>query len=265
MRAPAPPGALGVDASRAPGLRLQGLTTSDKLAVPTPTIAHLRTEVLRANLHLSRSGLALYTFGNASAIDRASGLVVIKPSGVPYEEMREEDLVVTDLDGRIVEGELRPSSDLPTHLVLYNAFSSIGGVVHTHSHYATVWAQAGREIPCMGTTHADYFRGPVPITDILEEGEITSEYEANTGHAIVRRFRDLDPDEMPATLVAGHASFCWGPTVSDAVHTAELLETVAHMAYDTASINPSASPISNHLLDKHFLRKHGAQAYYGQR
>ena len=233
--------------------------------MPTPTLAPLRAEVLRANLHLSRSGLALYTFGNASAIDRASGLVVIKPSGVPYEEMREEDLVVTDLDGRIVEGELRPSSDLPTHLVLYNAFQSIGGVVHTHSHYATVWAQAGREIPCMGTTHADYFRGPVPITDILEEGEIASEYEANTGHAIVRRFHDLDHEEMPATLVAGHASFCWGPTVSDAVHTAALLETVAHMAYDTASINPSAAPISNHLLNKHFLRKHGASAYYGQR
>jgi L-ribulose-5-phosphate 4-epimerase len=230
----------------------------------TPDLAPLRTEVLRANLHLSRSGLALYTFGNASAIDRASGLVVIKPSGVPYEEMREEDLVVTDLDGRIIEGELRPSSDLPTHLVLYRAFPSIGGVVHTHSHYATVWAQAGREIPCMGTTHADYFRGPVPITDPLEESEIASEYEANTGHAIVRRFQDLDHEEMPATLVVGHASFCWGPTVSDAVHTAELLETVAHMAYDTASINPAAAPISNHLLDKHFLRKHGASAYYGQ-
>jgi L-ribulose-5-phosphate 4-epimerase len=232
--------------------------------LPASALAPLRTEVLRANLHLSRSGLALYTFGNASAIDRASGLVVIKPSGVPYEELREEDLVVTDLHGRIVEGELRPSSDLATHLVLYRAFPSIGGVVHTHSHYATVWAQAGREIPCMGTTHADYFRGPGPITDTLEESEIASEYEANTGHAIVRRFRDIDPGEMPATLVAGHASFCWGPTVSYAVHTAALLETVAHMAYDTASINPSASPISNHLLDKHFLRKHGAKAYYGQ-
>jgi L-ribulose-5-phosphate 4-epimerase len=227
-------------------------------------LTSLRTEVLRANLHLSRSGLALYTFGNASAIDRASGLVVIKPSGVPYEEMREEDLVVTDIDGGIVEGTLRPSSDLPTHLVLYRAFPSIGGVVHTHSHYATVWAQAGREIPCMGTTHADYFRGAVPITDPLDEGDIAEAYEANTGHAIVRRFEGIDPAEMPATLVAGHASFCWGPTVSDAVHTAELLETVAHMAYDTASINPAAPPISRHLLDKHFLRKHGASAYYGQ-
>ena len=233
-------------------------------ALPTSQLDPLRDEVLRANLHLSRSGLALYTFGNASAIDRVNNLVVIKPSGVPYEEIRPEDLVVTDLDGRIVEGKLRPSSDLPTHLVLYKAFPGIGGVVHTHSHYATVWAQAGREIPCMGTTHADYFRGPVPITEVLEESEISSEYEANTGHAIVRRFRDLDPEEMPATLVAGHASFCWGPTVSDAAHTAELLETVAHMAYDTASINPAAAPISKHLLDKHFLRKHGAKAYYGQ-
>jgi len=232
--------------------------------LPATMLTSLRTEVLRANLYLSRSGLALFTFGNASAIDRSSGLVVIKPSGVPYEEMDEEDLVVTDLDGRIVAGELRPSSDLPTHLVLYRSFPSIGGVVHTHSHYATVWAQAGREIPCMGTTHADYFRGPVPITDPLEDGEIASEYEANTGHAIVRRFRDLDPTEMPATLVAGHASFCWGPTVWDAAQTAALLETVAHMAYDTTSINPSASPISRQLLDKHFLRKHGAKAYYGQ-
>ncbi len=232
--------------------------------MPPADLSSLRADVLRANLHLSRSGLARYTFGNASAIDRASGLVVIKPSGVPYEEMREEDLVVTDLAGRTVEGELRPSSDLATHLVLYDAFPTIGGVVHTHSHYATVWAQAGREIPCMGTTHADYFRGAVPITDPLDESEIAGAYEENTGHAIVRRFSGVDPSEMPATLVAGHASFCWGPTVSDAVHTAELLETVAHMAYDTASINPTAPPISRQLLDRHFLRKHGAKAYYGQ-
>lgn len=232
--------------------------------MPTPTLAALRDEVLRANLELSRSGLALYTFGNASAIERASGLVVIKPSGVPYEELRPEDLVVTDLSGTIVQGSLRPSSDLPTHLVLYRAFPMIGGVVHTHSHYATVWAQAGREIPCMGTTHADYFRGAIPITEPLEPGEIASKYEENTGHAITRRFRELDPTEMPATLVAGHASFCWGATVSDAAHTAALLETVARMAYDTAAINPAAASISPVLLDKHFLRKHGSNAYYGQ-
>jgi L-ribulose-5-phosphate 4-epimerase len=227
-------------------------------------LATLRDEVLTANLELSRRGLALYTFGNASGLARDDGLVVIKPSGVPYDQMRAEDLVVTDLDGRVVEGTMRPSSDLPTHLVLYRAFPSIGGVVHTHSHYATVWAQAGREIPCMGTTHADYFHGPVPITVPMDAGEIADRYEENTGHAIVRRFEGLDPASMSAVLVAGHASFCWGPTVSAAVETASLLETVAHMAYDTASLNPSASPISSALLDKHFLRKHGAHAYYGQ-
>lgn len=232
--------------------------------MPTPTLASLRDAVLQANLELSRSGLALYTFGNASAIERSSGLVVIKPSGVPYEELRPEDLVVTDLDGRIVEGALRPSSDLPTHLVLYRAFPALGGIVHTHSHYATVWAQAGREIPCMGTTHADYFRGPVPITLPMEPAEIAANYEENTGHAIVRRFGNLDPTEMPAALVASHASFCWGATVSDAVHTAALLETVAHMAYDTATMNPATAAISSSLLDKHFLRKHGSHAYYGQ-
>ncbi|HEX6964657.1 MAG TPA: L-ribulose-5-phosphate 4-epimerase [Gemmatimonadaceae bacterium] len=227
-------------------------------------LATLRDEVLRANLELSRRGLALFTFGNASGIARDEGLVVIKPSGVPYDRMRAEDLVVTDLDGRIVEGTMRPSSDLPTHLVLYRAFPSIGGVVHTHSHYATVWAQAGREIPCMGTTHADYFHGPVPITESMTPDEIASRYEENTGHAIVRRFDGLDPMAMSAVLVAGHASFCWGRTVTDAVETASLLETVARMAYDTAALNPQASPISSALLDKHFLRKHGANAYYGQ-
>lgn len=227
-------------------------------------LATLRDEVLRANLELSRRGLALYTFGNASAIARDEGLVVIKPSGVPYEEMRPEDLVITDLDGRVVEGTMRPSSDLPTHLVLYRAFPAIGGVVHTHSHYATVWAQAGREIPCMGTTHADYFHGPVPITASMADDEIASKYEENTGHAIVRRFSELDPTTMPAVLVAGHASFCWGATVTDAVQTASILETVARMAYDTAALNPGATPIATALLDKHFLRKHGKNAYYGQ-
>jgi L-ribulose-5-phosphate 4-epimerase len=224
----------------------------------------LREEVLEANQELARRGLAIETFGNASGIDRETGLVVIKPSGVPYEGMRPADLVVTDLEGRIVEGTLRPSSDLPTHLVLYRAFPAIGGVVHTHSHYATVWAQARKEIPCLGTTHADYFRGPIPVTAPLAPPEIESEYETNTGHAIVRRFRALDPREMPAVLVAGHASFCWGASVSRAVHTATLLEEVARMAFHTTILNPTVAPISATLLDKHFLRKHGPAAYYGQ-
>ncbi|MBX6331339.1 MAG: L-ribulose-5-phosphate 4-epimerase AraD [Gemmatimonadaceae bacterium] len=227
-------------------------------------LTSLRDDVLRANLELARRGLALYTFGNASAIARDEGLVVIKPSGVPYATMRAEDLVVTDLDGNVVEGTLHPSSDLPTHLVLYRAFPAIGGVVHTHSHYATVWAQAGREIPCLGTTHADYFHGPVPITLPLAPEEIAARYEENTGHAIVRRFQSLDPMRMPATLVAGHASFCWGKTVGDAVETASILETVARMAYDTALLRPDPAPIAQALLDKHYLRKHGAGAYYGQ-
>lgn len=224
----------------------------------------LRQEVLEANLELSRRGLARFTFGNASAIDRVAGLVVIKPSGVPYETMKVSDLVVTDTDGNVVDGALRPSSDLATHLALYRAFPSIGGVVHTHSHFATVWAQAGREIPCLGTTHADYFHGPVPLTRPMADGEIEREYEANTGVAIVRRFESLDPEEMPAVLVAGHASFCWGKTVTDAVLTASILEEVARMAYHTLTLEAAAAPISASLLDKHFRRKHGPSSYYGQ-
>jgi L-ribulose-5-phosphate 4-epimerase len=224
----------------------------------------LRTAVLAANQELSRLGLAAFTFGNASAIDRAAGLVVIKPSGVPYDTMAAEDLVVTDLAGNIVEGTLRPSSDLPTHLVLYRAFPEIGGVVHTHSPYATVWAQAGRDLPCFGTTHADYFHGAVPVTEPMTNDAIAGAYEANTGHSIVDRFRDLNPLNVPAVLVAGHASFCWGRTVADAVHHAAVLEEVARMAYHTATLNPDAKPLAQTLLDKHFLRKHGANAYYGQ-
>lgn len=227
-------------------------------------IATLRADVCAANIELAHRGLARFTFGNASGIDRDEGIVVIKPSGVPYETMRPKQLVVVDLDGAIVEGTLRPSSDLPTHLVLYRAFDGIGGVVHTHSHYATVWAQSRREIPCLGTTHADYFHGPIPITDHLAPPDIASEYEANTGHAIARRFAALDPRRMPAVLVAGHASFCWGETVNAAVETASLLEEVARMAYDTMSLNAAAEPLPQALLDKHFLRKHGPAAYYGQ-
>jgi len=180
----------------------------------------LREEVLEANLELVRRGLVLYTFGNASGIARDEGLVVIKPSGVPYDRMKPEDLVVTDLNGKIVEGSLRPSADLPTHLVLYRAFTSIGGIAHTHSRAATAWAQAQREIPCLGTTHADYFHGPIPVTKPLRAAEIRKDYEANTGHVIVRRFAKLDPLRAPAVLVAGHAPFCWGKTPGEAAHVA---------------------------------------------
>ncbi|MGB6429015.1 MAG: L-ribulose-5-phosphate 4-epimerase AraD [Candidatus Acidiferrales bacterium] len=225
----------------------------------------LRGEVLEANLYLATEGLALFTFGNASGISREEGLVVIKPSGVPYETMTPEDLVVVNLDGRTVEGSLRPSSDLATHLILYRAFAEIGGVAHTHSHAATSWAQARRPIPCFGTTHADYFNGPVPVTRPLTPAEIKKDYEANTGHAIVRAFKKLDPLEIPAVLVAGHAPFCWGRTPAAAVHIAVVLEEIADMALDTLRANAHARPLERPLHAKHFYRKHGTTAYYGQR
>ncbi len=225
----------------------------------------LREEVLEANLELVRRRLVLYTFGNASGISRSDALVVIKPSGVRYEVMKPEDLVVVDLEGKAVEGKLRPSSDLPTHLILYKAFAGIGGVAHTHSRFATAWAQAQREIPCFGTTHADYFHGPVPVTKPLALKEIRTDYEVNTGHAIVRRFAKLDPLHMPGVLVAGHAPFCWGATPTEAAHTAVVIEEIAALATVTITANPKARPISKHLHDKHFLRKHGSSAYYGQK
>lgn len=225
----------------------------------------LREEVLEANLELVRRGLVLYTFGNASGIDRKQGLVAIKPSGVPYESMKPEDLVVVDLDGKAVEGNLRPSSDLPTHLILYKAFAGIGGVAHTHSRFATAWAQAAREIPCFGTTHADYFYGPIPVTRALTPKQIRDDYEVNTGRAIVQRFAKLNPLHMPGVLVAGHAPFCWGATPAEAAHAAVIVEEIAAMATATVAANPKAKAISKHLHDKHFLRKHGASAYYGQR
>ena len=228
-------------------------------------LRHLREEVLQANLELIRRGLVIYTFGNASGIDRELGLVVIKPSGVPFDELVPENLVVTDLEGRVLEGDLRPSSDLPTHLALYRAFPSIGGVVHTHSRYTTAWAQARREIPCLGTTHADYFHGPVPVTEPLSREEIEHDYERLTGEVIVRRFRAMDPLEMPAVLVAGHGPFCWGQTALEAAEHAVLLEEVAALAYFTVILNPAAGPLAPALLDKHFYRKHGAGAYYGQK
>ncbi len=231
---------------------------------PGDSLLRLREDVCDANVEIARRDLARFTFGNASGIDRRRGLVVIKPSGVSYDDLRPGNLVVVDLEGRVVEGKLRPSSDLPTHLVLYRAFAGIGGVVHTHSHYATVWAQSQREIPCFGTTHADYFHGPIPITPYLAGPDISSEYEHNTGLAIVRRLEGIDPQRMTAILVASHASFCWGPTVGDAVETASILEEVAEMAYRTVALNAAADPIPAVLLDKHFFRKHGPGAYYGQ-
>lgn len=227
-------------------------------------LALLREEVLEANLELVRKGLVLYTFGNASGIAREQGLVAIKPSGVPYEKLKPGDMVVTDLNGGIVDGNLRPSSDLPTHLRLYKTFRAIGGVAHTHSEFATAWAQAGRPIPCFGTTHADYFRGAVPVTEHLSEKEIDSDYEGNTGVAICRAFRDIDPEDVPAALVRGHAPFCWGPDVATAAHNAVILESIARMAYYTLGLAVNADALPRALHDKHFLRKHGSRAYYGQ-
>ena len=227
-------------------------------------LADLRSQVMDANLRLVRDGLVVETFGNASGIDRDHGLVAIKPSGVDYAQLRAGDLVITDLDGTIVEGGLRPSSDLDTHLALYQAFPNIGGVVHTHSLHATAWAQARRQIPCFGTTHADYFDGAIPVTDDMTPDEIAERYELNTGHVIARRFTGLDPMRMQAVLVAGHAPFTWGKTPAAAAHNAFLLEEVARLAFMTVTINPETRPISASLLDKHFMRKHGPKAYYGQ-
>jgi L-ribulose-5-phosphate 4-epimerase len=225
----------------------------------------LREEVFEANLELVKQGLVIHTFGNASGISRQDGLVVIKPSGVRYDALKPSDLVVVDLEGARVEGNMRPSSDLATHLVLYRSFSAIGGVVHTHSRYATAWAQAVREIPCFGTTHADYFHGPIPVTEPLQPNEIENNYEVNTGHVIVRRFSNLDPERVPAVLVSGHGPFCWSRTALDAAHTAVIVEELARIAYYSVTLNPEVLPISKHLLDKHFLRKHGPGAYYGQK
>ncbi len=231
-------------------------------------LEQLKRDVLEANLELVRQRLVLYTWGNASGIDREQGLVVIKPSGVAYDRMRASDMVVTDLDGNVVEGSLKPSSDLPTHLILYRGFSAIGGVVHTHSEYATMWAQAGRSIPPYGTTHADYFHGLVPVTDPLTEDDIRGDYVHNTGLAILRRFQapgdELDPEAVPAVLVAGHAPFTWGADAEHAAHHATVLESVARMALHTEALNPKVQPVSKALMDRHYYRKHGATATYGQ-
>jgi len=225
----------------------------------------LREAVLEANLEIQRQGLVLYTFGNASGVDRAEGLVAIKPSGVPYDRLKAADLVITDLDGKVVEGTLNPSSDLATHVLLYREFPTIGGVVHTHSEFGTSWAQAGLPIPCYGTTHADYFRGEVPVTPPLSDEQIETEYELNTGKVIVERFRDLDPIATPGVLVAGHAPFAWGKTPAAAAHNAVVLEYIARMAFRGILINPEMTQVSAALQRKHYERKHGPKATYGQR
>jgi len=224
----------------------------------------LKQAVCEANLDLPKYGLVTFSWGNASGIDRERNLVVIKPSGVPYAEMRPEHMVVVDLDGRVVEGGLKPSSDTPTHLVLYRAFPDIGGIVHTHSSWATVWAQAGRAIPALGTTHADYFYGEIPCTRKLTGEEIRRAYELETGNVIVETFADLDPVSVPGVLVHGHAPFSWGKNPHEAVHNAVVLEEAAKMAFHTVMLNPASVPLDQALLDKHYLRKHGKNAYYGQ-
>lgn len=226
----------------------------------------LKQEVFEANLMLPKHGLVTFTWGNVSGMDADSGLFVIKPSGVDYEVMTPDDMVVMDLDGNKIEGDYNPSSDTPTHLELYKAFPEIGGIVHTHSSYATSFAQAGRDIPCYGTTHADYIYGPVPCFRCLTKGEIEDAYEANTGHLIVNEFirRDLDVMSVPACLCKNHGPFIWGKDCMDAVHNAVVLEEVAKMAMWTELINPQVKTAPQELMDKHYYRKHGANAYYGQ-
>ena len=226
----------------------------------------LKQRVYEANMLLPKYGLVTFTWGNVSAIDRASGLVVIKPSGVDYDKMTPDDMVVVDLDGKVVEGALRPSSDTPTHVEICRAWPEIGGVVHTHSSYATSWAQAGRDIPCYGTTHADYYYGPIPCLRCLTKEEIDEAYETNTGRLIVNEFARLKkvPAAVPAVLCRNHGPFAWGKDEVEAVHSAVVLEEVAKMAYRTELINPRVVPAPQDLQDKHYYRKHGAHAYYGQ-
>ncbi len=232
----------------------------------------LKQEVLKANLDLVKHGLVIFTWGNVSAIDRASGLVVIKPSGVEYDEMKASDMVVVDLDGKVVEGDLRPSSDTPTHVTLYKAFPNIGGVVHTHSTYATAWAQAGRDLPNIGTTHADYFHEDIPCTRDMKKSEVFGEYEKETGNVIVERFENINPEDTPAVLVKNHGPFAWGTDAANAVHNAVVLEQVAKMAFisstlhlNTLDVVTHVPSMNKHLIEKHYSRKHGPGAYYGQK
>jgi L-ribulose-5-phosphate 4-epimerase len=224
----------------------------------------LKEKVCEANLELVKHGLVIFTWGNVSAIDRATGLVVIKPSGVSYDHMKPSDMVVVDLDGKVVEGTLRPSSDTPTHVVLYRAFPEIGGVVHTHSTYATAWAQAGLDIPNIGTTHADYFHHDIPCTTDMTEAEVKGNYEWETGNVIMKRFEGMNPNDTPGVLVKNHGPFTWGKDAAEAVHNAVVLEQVAKMAFIAKSVNPNLT-MNPLLIEKHYSRKHGPGAYYGQK
>lgn len=224
----------------------------------------LKQKVFKANIELVQHGLVIFTWGNVSAIDKESRLVVIKPSGVAYENMKAEDMVVVDLEGNVVEGKLKPSSDTPTHLVLYKAYTEIGGVVHTHSTFATAWAQAGRDIPNIGTTHADYFSQDIPCTRMMTKEEIDTAYELETGNVIVERFEGINPLHVPGVLVCNHGPFSWGKDAGDAVHNAVVMEQCAKMAHIALQVNPYLE-MNRHLITKHFLRKHGPNAYYGQK
>lgn len=227
-------------------------------------LEQLKEKVCKANLDLVKHGLVIFTWGNVSAIDRESGLVVIKPSGVSYDNMKPSDMVVVDLDGNVVEGDLRPSSDTPTHLVLYKAFREIGGVVHTHSTYATAWAQAGKDIPNIGTTHTDYFHDAIPCTADMTKEEVQGAYELETGNVIVKRFEGINPVHTPGVLVKNHGPFSWGKDADEAVHNAVVMEQVAKMAFIAFSVNPELT-MNPLLVEKHFSRKHGPDAYYGQK
>ncbi|MEJ6120713.1 L-ribulose-5-phosphate 4-epimerase [Vibrio sp. 2-Bac 85] len=227
--------------------------------------AQLREQVWQANMDLQKHQLVTFTWGNVSGIDRKLGLVVIKPSGVAYEALSPENMVIVDLKGNLIEGDLNPSSDTATHLALYRAYESLGGVVHTHSSYATSWAQAGAPIPALGTTHADYFFGNIPCARALTVEEIKNDYELNTGNVIIETIANSDPMEIPGILVREHAPFTWGKDAHDAVHNAVVIEEVAKMAYRTLLLNPKVTSIPQSLLDKHYLRKHGKDAYYGQK
>ena len=224
----------------------------------------LKAQVLRANLDLVKYGLVTLTWGNVSGIDREKNLVVIKPSGIEYDKMTKDDMVVLNIEGKIVEGDKRPSSDTPTHIELYKAFKNIGGIAHSHSENSTIFAQACAEIPCYGTTHADHFYGPVPVTRFLTEEEVNSAYELNTGKIIIERFSNLDPDDTPGVLVAGHAPFAWGKDPVDAVKNNLVMESIAKMALGSLALNPQLKNLPDYILNKHYLRKHGPEAYYGQ-
>ena len=224
----------------------------------------LRNKVCQANIELQKHGLVVYSWGNVSEIDRGNNVIAIKPSGVAYEKLTPDKIVLLDIEGNIIEGDFNPSSDTPTHLELYRSFDSVGGICHTHSNNATMWAQACREIPCFGTTHADYFYGSVPVTDKMTKAEIKTDYELNTGRVIARRFEGLEPMQIPAVLVAGHGPFTWGKDAAGAVESAVVLEEIAKIAIGTITINPKQKQISKALLNKHYLRKHGKDAYYGQ-